>query len=136
MLSGRYVTDQLSRHWTCNRGGMCSLPSCTGQDIGSLEHLLLYCPSLSETRLKMINLVVDVASRNLVIKSFLVSILNDTDHTKMIQFLLDCSALPEVIHLEQHLGLSPLVDLFYISRTWCYNIHRSRMTQLGLFKYR
>ena len=27
MLSGRYPTDYLSRHWT-NRDGSCSLPSC------------------------------------------------------------------------------------------------------------
>ena len=35
MLSGRYVTDKLSRHWSQNKSGICSLPGCTGQAIGS-----------------------------------------------------------------------------------------------------
>ena len=35
MVSGRYVTDKLSRHWTQNKAGICSIPTCTGQDIGS-----------------------------------------------------------------------------------------------------
>ena len=136
MLSGRYITDQLSRHWTSNKSGICSLPSCTGQAIGSLEHILLHCPSLSSMRIKMINLSTEVSKCSPVLEALLASILNDTDHTKLMQFLLDCSALPEVVILKQEFGLQPLMTLFYISRTWCYNIHRSRMTQLGLFKYR
>ena len=50
MLSGRYVTDQLSRYWTTNKAGLCTIPGCTDQAPGSLEHLLLLCPALSDTR--------------------------------------------------------------------------------------
>ena len=56
MLSGRYVTDKLSRHWTQNKAGICSIPTCTGQDIGSLEDLLLFCTALSDARERMVAL--------------------------------------------------------------------------------
>ena len=42
MLSGRYITDNLSRHWNQNKLGLCIIPGCTGDDVGSLEHYLLY----------------------------------------------------------------------------------------------
>ena len=46
MLSGRYITDQLARHWTSNSAGFCTLPNCSMNTYGSLEHLLLVCPAL------------------------------------------------------------------------------------------
>ena len=56
MLSGRYRTDYLSRHWSNrNPSGYCTLPGCVEQ-IGSLEHLLLYCPALADARCGVINL--------------------------------------------------------------------------------
>ena len=51
MLSGRYATDRHSRHWTSNTEGYCSLPSCSDMAVvGSLEHMLLHCPSLIPVR--------------------------------------------------------------------------------------
>ena len=50
MLSGRYLTDRLQRHWTQNKSGKCLLPNCLPEAEGSLEHLLLHCPALSHTR--------------------------------------------------------------------------------------
>ena len=43
MLSGRYRTDRLTRHWNkSNPDGLCRLPGCLDQE-GSLEHILLHC---------------------------------------------------------------------------------------------
>jgi len=62
MLSGRYATDYHSRHWfKTNPQGFCQLclaarhSSDVGTDdvgvaLGSLEHLLLKCPALQQTR--------------------------------------------------------------------------------------
>ena len=53
MISGRYVTDHRARHWSAlNREGHCQLCLAAGypSTVGSLEHLLLRCPALSETR--------------------------------------------------------------------------------------
>ena len=48
MLSGRYVTDKLSRHWDkSNPHGLCLLCS---NAIGSIQHLLISCDKLKETR--------------------------------------------------------------------------------------
>ena len=136
MLSGRYPTEQLSRHWTTNRAGICTLPLCTGYTLGSLEHILLHCGSLQDTRLKMLNMLRSAASSDIVVSEFIHQVLSSSDNAFFMQFLLDCSSLPQVIHLQQVYKFEPLKQLFYLSRTWCYNMHRSRMTQLGLFNYR
>ena len=60
MLSGRYPTDKLSRHWTDNKAGVCKLPFCTGVDIGSLEHILLFCPGLKEARSNVTKLAIKI----------------------------------------------------------------------------
>ena len=50
--------------------------------------------------------------------------LNQTSEN-IVQFLLDCSSISEIVKLGQG-GDHSLVDrLFYVSRTWCYSIHRS-----------
>ena len=64
MISGRYVTDKPSRYWTQNKAGICSIPTCTGLDIGSLEHLLLVCPALSDARERMVELWLAVATEH------------------------------------------------------------------------
>ena len=42
MISGRYRTESLCRFWSVNPEGFCLASTCY-QDIGNLEHLLLYC---------------------------------------------------------------------------------------------
>ena len=57
MLSGRYPSDYLARHWTKNKNGYCLLPHCSGRETpGTLEHILLYCSSLAECRQKVLSL--------------------------------------------------------------------------------
>ena len=136
MLSGRYVTDQLSRYWTPNKAGLCTIPGCTGQDFGSLEHLLLLCPALSDTRGRIIELWLRVASENSEILEIIHSMLNGQKVKTIMQFLLDCSCFPEVVSLRQTSGLQLVTHLFYLTRSWCYSIHRARMNKLGLYQYR
>ena len=97
MLSGRYVTDQLSRHWTKNSSGLCSLTGCTGQDLGSLEHILLFCPALSDARLRVIELCRKVASESEELEAILNHFLENQTTDVIMQFLLDCSTLPAVV---------------------------------------
>ena len=136
MLSGRYVTDQLSRHWTKNKSGACLIPGCSGQHIGSLEHLLLFCPAIAEARSGIIKLCVAVSSESDDLRTIILTMLSGQPVVKMMQFILDCSSMPEVIRLTQHSTQETLERLFYISRTWCYTMHRTRMNKLGLFQYR
>ena len=138
MLSGRYPTDKLVRHWSRNKSGVCLLPGCSGSALGSLEHLLLHCPSLASTRLSLVQLslsttnmcplVADIISTNLCTST--------PDHRLAMQLLLDCSSIPEVITMVQSHGPEVLHHLFYVSRNWCYSVHRKRMDLLGLYQYR
>ena len=47
------------------------------------------------------------------------------------QFLIDCSVIPEVISLTKLLGTDALYNLFKVTRTWCYSLHRDRLKILG-----
>ena len=136
MLSGRYITDQLSRHWTSNKAGSCLVPGCSTQEVGSLVHLLLHCTALQDPRKKMIQLSLEVAKDTPVLGDLIQDVLYNPDNNQLMQLLLDCSVLPSVITLTQTYGQDLLQPLFYISRNWCYSIHRKRMNLLGLPQYR
>ena len=137
MLSGRYPTDQLTRHWTENQAGLCKLSTCTGMDNGSLEHILLFCPALNEARNNVAKLALDLPENNKEVLELVTKALDDkTEEEFRMQFLLDASSMPIVIRLCQIQGRKILETIFKISRSWCYSVHRSRMTQLGLFQFR
>ena len=59
-------------------------------------------------------------------------LLKDSIQTLM-QLILDCSSLPDVISSAQIHGDYILSDLFYLGRTWCYALHRDRTKRLGLW---
>ena len=137
MLSGRYRTDLLSSHWTTNRSGVCLLPLCTGSCLGSIEHLLLFCPALHETRNKMMKLMYEVASESLHLHNIISWVLSHPDRKSVLtQFLLDCSSLPIVANMCQQYDSVIKQRLYYITRNWCYSMHRSRMTLMKLPQYR
>ena len=136
MLSGRYLTDKLQRHWTHNKAGSCLLPDCFPGSEGSLEHLLLRCEALSQTRSKLLSLCFRVAAEHDELYRIITSVLNSDNQVRIMQLLLDCTAMPETIQAVQVFGSAIRDRLLYIGRTWCYNIHRERMNQLGLFDFR
>ena len=143
MLSGRYLTDRLQRHWTLNKSGKCLLPNCFPASDGSLEHLLLHCSALSLTRSKLLSLCVNIAEEDdklyNIINSALMSSCEGSaagSEHRMMQFLLDCTVMPEVVAMTQNSGNVLRDRLLYIGRTWCYSIHRERMNQLGLLEFR
>ena len=102
MLSGRYLTDRLQRHWTQNKAGVCLLPSCA--PAGSLEHLLLYCPALENTRQKLLKLCYKVSHDNQHVSTILLSTMGSRDEKQIMQILLDCSTIPAVIRATQDIG--------------------------------
>ena len=125
MLSGRYRTDLLARHWSkTNPLGVCQLPGCDGQHEGNLEHLLLNCPALSDVRSKVIKLWCNF----MVPRQYLFPIVaqhtlgNDELH---VQFLLDPSCLPCVIAATRT-NPDVLRNCFYLSRTWVFTLHVAR----------
>ena len=136
MLSGKYLTDKLQRHWTQNREGLCLLPACTPPSEGSLEHILLHCTALAQTRARLHKLSRAVAKESALLFEIITSILESDNVDLTMQLILDSSVIPIVIKTTQSFGNHTRDRLLYLGHTWCYNIHRERMNQLGHFKFR
>ena len=130
MVSGRYRTEYLCRHWSKNMHGFCLLsPSCKST-IEDLPHILLNCPALQPTRNRMISFTMDFCMKNPPVGQLVLQFLSPY-HPLFCQFLLDCSVIPEAIAMTQLLGPETLDFLFHITRTWCYALHRERLKLLG-----
>ena len=128
MVSGRYRTDRLVRHFYPDSDGNCSI--CPENVPGTIEHILTQCPSLSETREKLYEkLNTYNISENA--KSLISTAIHSTNANDTVQFLLDCSTTPEVISETQQIGPVILEELFRYTRAWCYNIHKSRLKLQG-----
>ena len=133
MLSGRYKTDRLTRHWTkTNPDGLCRLPGCENKE-GSLEHILLHCSALADSRSRIVSLIAAflVSRPELfpVIRHFTIE-----EDNLLLQFLLDPTCLPLVISTNRT-HPDTLKHCLYLGRTWCYSIHiyRSKiMKQLDI----
>ena len=127
MLSGCYRTDKLLRHFS-DIDGSCSL--CKDENImGSIEHLLVHCSALTNTR---INLIANLAKNTNITEETkcLIKMHFNTSEDQM-QLILDPSVLPRVISLKQTDGHQVLNELFSFSRSWCYSIHKVRLKLLG-----
>ena len=129
MLSGRYRSDKFVRHFS-DSDGTCQL--CTSKVPGCIQHLLVSCPSLAPTRdrlMQELSMTSDIsATRKSIITSSLLS------EETAIQFLLDCSTMPNVIVLTQTEGNNTLEELFRFSRSWCYSMHKTRLKLLGRWR--
>ena len=132
-LSSQYPCAKLTRHWSVeNPQGICTFPLCQDHNlVESPEHILIHCPAYISTRLSMVLLCYKQKDP---ISHFLISKLLFTSN--MMQLLLDCSALPLVIHNAQLHGEQVYNNLFYLSRTWCFALHRERMKRLNKWKFR
>ena len=130
MLSGRYRTEYLCRHWS-KRSGICLATSCQGLNIPeTIEHILIFCPFLSESRRISFDLWTAISKKY----SYLTPVLNKAmtmQYAYRCQFILDCTSLPDIILVSQIHGQDVLSKLLYLTRTYCFTLHRERMKQLG-----
>lgn len=133
MLSGRYRTNALTRHWT-STDGSCSLSSECRNYLEDIPHILASCPALRGVRDNLVKFTLDyVSSLPLPISNF-VTTMCCPSNPRFCHFLLDCSSLPETIELIQLFGRDVLDHLFHITRTWVYALHRKRLKMLGLWQ--
>ena len=87
MLSGRYRTDQLIRHFSSENSGACSL--CKNDDItGSIEHLLVRCPVLNDIRKCIMENLETNKNLSVTTKALISYYLQDTE-TNEIQLILN-----------------------------------------------
>ena len=136
MLSGRYRTQLLCSHFTPQGSKICQLSQCCKESgaVEDLRHILTQCKALDDTRETLINFAFDY-SRNCEPIKLIVSQYCNASHPQFCQFLVDCSILPEIIAATQINGSSILDELFHITRTICYSLHKARLKILGRWNY-
>ena len=121
-------------------GGWCLTPECKGlMNTEDIEDILVACRSLDVTRETLQLFTSSFAISNSVMYPIISKYL-DPSNPLYCQFLIDCSCIPEVILNSQLYGNTLLNKLFYVTRIWCYSLHRARARLLGrwhwLLKYR
>ena len=131
MLSGRYRTEALVRHWSMsNRAGNCLLSHECSTEKEDIEHILMRCPALKETRDYLTNYTNNfVKTLDLPVASIILNLCHSSS-PYFCQFLLDCSTIPSIITLTQSYGSSCLSPMFEVSRNWVYALHRDRLRRL------
>ena len=131
MMSGRYRTEYLSRHWSSNKQGYCLADTCT-EVVGDLEHLLIACPALTSIRDKLWIMFLTRTTQFPPLYNFILSILNSPPSVKM-QFLLDPLAFSELNYFWELYGQLVIGHVYYLVRTFAYNMHRRKQSLLGLW---
>ena len=133
LLSGHYRYDWLCRHWSkTNPSGHWLL--YPGMKIpGTVEHMLVSCPGLNDKRDDLILYWNQRTEDNPHLHHLTSSMLSSEEDT-LIQFLLYPSAVPSFSNRSQQ-KLYSLSDVFKLTRTFCYGIHRRRLQLIGRFKF-
>ena len=131
MLSGRYRTCWLRRHWAEEDTGMCRVPGCTGDLPGTLLHMATgQCPGLAAiTAVAAAHWTSFLKVHPLLLPLIQVTINNSPE--VFLSFLLDPSTQAPVIALAQEYGHDVVDQLCFMSRTWLYALHRERLKKLG-----
>ena len=113
MLSGRYRTEWLARHWSSSRAGTCRSPTCSNSP-ETLEHILLWCPAYRDTRASIMRLWLSCSNSDI---HSLVTALLFGPPDKLLKFVLDPSTNPIVIALHQVRGDDIYKLVFHLTRT-------------------
>ena len=129
MISGRYYTEQLTKHWSPNRSGYCLSPSCV-KTPGTLEHLLIECAALQPVRDGLYKMWISKSAQFPPLQQFLLEILSSPTNVK-VQFILDPTAFPVIIILCQHYGQDLTNHIYYLVRTFVFYIHKKKQILLG-----
>ena len=101
---------------------------------GDVSHYLLVCPALGDKRENIINMWFRKCHNNIHLTKLLEELLSNKLGTELFQFLLDPATVPRVIRECQE-KLYTIEEVFYLSRTWCYSIHRRRLQLSGKLTY-
>ena len=133
LLSGRYLSDWHCRHWSSdNPAGLCML--CPDEETpGTLEHMLVTCTALNEKRKVLNKYIHDQTDDNDALRAVIAAEMSSTV-TNTVQFLLDPSVVSSVQIAVQQKKFT-LEEIFAVTRTYCYAIHRRRLQLIGRFNF-
>ena len=132
MVSGRFRSEYLTRHWSSNTQGFCQAGTCPGT-VGTLEHLLIHCPALADVRMRMWNMFYNNTVKFPALLDFLLRLEKSPPDSKM-QFILNPLAIPEVVSIVLYLGQPVLHHVMYLGRTYAYYLYREKQILLGVWK--
>ena len=131
MLSGRYRTCWLRRHWSGDLTGTCSIPGCPNMP-GTLLHIATgECPGLVQAYSHATALWNTFLADNPILLPIIQ--LAQADRSRFLSFLLDPSTQPSVISLVQKEGNVVTDQLCYLTRTWLFIIHKERLKLMKLW---
>jgi hypothetical protein len=132
MLSGRYRTCWLRRHWSGDQSGNCKVPGCVDEP-GTLRHLATgECPGLANGLIRAVALWTSFLRDNPLLFPVVQQYsLGDPD--QFLGFLVDPTTKPPVIALTQKYGTIISEKLCYMTRTWLFYMHKERLKSLQLW---
>ena len=122
MISGRYRTDMLQKHWTNNRNGYCQAPTCVNV-LGDLIHMMVTCPSVSVIRSNMYNVWMKKSALCPPLATFLLNLWGNEPEVFM-QFILEPSVFPKVASLCHTYGIKVYSDVLYLTRTYAFYLDK------------
>ena len=132
MVSGRYRTEGLCRHWSKkNKEGHCLLSDACRTTVEDIPHILLNCVGLNDIRAKLTLFTISYCKNIPAAISNIILSLSTPSNPHFCQFLLDCSVLPAVIQARQLYGDDVLHRAFNVTRRWIYSLHKTWMKTLG-----
>ena len=131
MISGRFRTEYLTRHWSSNKQGFCLADTCV-EVVGDLEHLLIHCPALSAVRVRLWNMFFSHSVKFPSFYNFLLC-LEKSEPNVQLQFFLDPTAFPDIAELWELLGQPFINHLYYLTRTYAYYLYRQKQILLGIW---
>ena len=134
MISGRYRSESLCRHWSKNRNGLCLLSKDCSNLVEDIPHILSICSALAPTRRKLAQFTLKYC-KTVPLLSDLILAHTNPYFPSFCQFLLDCTCLPAVIEAVQLHGRDVLDHLFHVTRTWVYTLHKTRLKLLGRWNF-
>ena len=126
MVSGRYRTEAVMRFWSNNREGYCLLPSCYGV-LGTLEHMLLDCESLEQTRRNLFEMWIHRTQWKHPYLLPVIENLLHSDNTVLLQFILNPATHPDIIFIAQNFDSSVIDHVFYLARTFAFCMHKQKL---------
>ena len=133
MLSGRYRTCWLRRHWSGNISGDCEVPGCTPGTPGTLAHIATgQCTGLTAATTAATEQWENFISLNPYLVNIFRSV-SAASQDDFLAFLLNPTTHPEVLSLAHQHGKRAMEDVSFLTRSWLYEHHRARFRALGLY---
>ena len=110
--------------------GLCRLPLCCSEEnshISDVENFLCLCPLLSSVRESfLVNMKIYLEEHFPYLSTPIAECLGQNSP----QFFLDASVMPNIIKIQQEHGDQPLSVIMWITRNYCYCLHKARLCLL------